>query len=161
MPETANLTFHLATDHAGLTHKNILKDWLLAKGFVVVDHGAETYDADDDFPDFISKAAAAVSVDPERARGFIFGGSGNGEAMLANRYQGVRAAVYYGQQKEIVTLSRTHNNANMLAIGARFVSESELLEVAKIWIETSPLPDLKYSRRNEKIEQLTRLNRNL
>lgn len=161
MSQAIPFTIHLATDHAGFEHKNSLKAWLLAAGYQVIDHGATTYDAADDFPDFIHLAAAAVAAAPETNRAFIFGGSGNGEAMLANRYPGVRAAVYYGGQPEIISLSRAHNDANILSVGARFVTEAELMEAAKVWLRTAPLMDQKYLRRNQKIEQYTKQLRGL
>lgn len=157
----AGFTIHLAADHAGLGHKEVLKSWLVTAGYQVIDHGASQHDPEDDFPDFIAPAAAAVSLAPETARAFIFGGSGNGEAIMANRYPGVRAVVYYGARPEIVTLSREHNDANILSIGARFVSEAELLEVAAAWLACERLSDPKYARRNQKIEHYTRLNRNV
>ncbi|MCA9358316.1 RpiB/LacA/LacB family sugar-phosphate isomerase, partial [Candidatus Kaiserbacteria bacterium] len=90
------MVIHLATDHAGLEHKDAVLAWLEQEGFEVVDHGAKDFVSDDDFPDFISKAAAAVSAAAESSRGIIFGGSGQGEAMMANRFPHVRAAVFYG-----------------------------------------------------------------
>lgn len=147
---------HLASDHAGFEYKEIVLEWLLDLGYVVVDHGAKIYEALDDFPDYISLAAAAVSVSPDESRGIIFGGSGQGEAMLANRYPNVRATVFYGGDREIVRLSREHNDANMLSIGARFVSISDLKSTIEIWLTTSVLSEEKYSRRNKKIENITR-----
>ena len=100
---------------------------------MVVDENA---DEDDDYPDFMHIVAKQVAGDPEAHRGIIFGGSGQGEAMVANRYKGVRAAVFYGGSDEIILLSRWHNNANVLSIGARFVSEEEAIKVVKLWLET-------------------------
>ena len=96
------MKIHLATDHAGLELKNSIKDYLISKGQDVTDHGAHEYDAQDDYPDYIFPCAKAVAADPE-SRGIILGGSGQGEAMAANRVRGVRAAVYYGSEKEIVS----------------------------------------------------------
>ena len=112
----------LASDHAGFEHKNIVRDWLLGEGYTVTDCGSFSLDMQDDFPDFINKAAQAVAAKPKINKGIIFGGSGQGEAILANRYMGVRATVFYGGPDEIITLSREHNDANILSIGARFVS---------------------------------------
>ena len=148
-------TIFLATDHAGLEHKNAIYTWLTAEGYEVEDCGAMTLDPSDDFPDFISKAARAVSVEPLTTKAIVFGGSGQGEAMLSNRYRNVRAAVYYGGNKEIVPLSRKHNDSNILSIGARFVSIDEAKEVIWTWLHTDPLPDPKYTRRIEKTKAIT------
>ena len=114
------MKIHLATDHAGLELKEKVKLYLLNLDYEVIDHGAYEYDALDDYPDFIFPCANAVSNDPE-SKGIILGGSGQGEAMAANRVKGVRAAVFYNGPDEIIKLSRQHNNANILSLGARFV----------------------------------------
>ncbi len=154
-------TIHLASDHAGFEYKEIISEWLKEEGLKIVDHGAKVYDVGDDFPDFISLAAAAVSASPETARGIVFGGSGQGEAMLANRYKQVRATVYYGGQLDIIALSRAHNDANVLSIGARFVPIEEVKEGIVLWLSSPVLTDEKYKRRNQKIEKLTRDARTL
>lgn len=148
-------TIYLASDHAGFEHKNALKEYLLTEGFEVIDCGAETYDPQDDYPDFIKKAAEEVSKRPEEVKAVIFGGSGQGEAMLANRFKRVRAAVYYGGDEEIVKLSREHNDANVLSIGARFVTKDRVITVVKSWLMTTMLPDTKYARRIEKVRSIT------
>jgi ribose 5-phosphate isomerase B len=89
-------------------------------------------------------------------KGIIFGGSGQGEAMLANRYPQVRAAVYYGGDEKIVALSREHNDANILSIGARFVDISHTKKVIWDWLHAEPLKQEKYQRRNHKIEVITK-----
>lgn len=147
---------YLATDHAGYPHKDVVKEWLLSEGYKVEDCGAFNFDAEDDFTDFISQAAKAVSLAPRERRGIIFGGSGQGEAILANRFPGVRAAVYYGGPEEIVTLSRKHNNSNVLSIGARFVDVDTTKARIWTWLHTEPLPDRKYHRRNSKIADITK-----
>lgn len=149
------LTIYLATDHAGFALKNEVSVWLTEQGYEVVDCGAQTLDPEDDFPDFVSRAAQAVSEVPESRRAIVFGGSGQGEAMLANRYAGVRAAVYYGGAPDILTLSREHNDANVLSVGARFVGASELLPLLSTWLTTAALNEEKYARRNQKIEDIT------
>ncbi len=154
-------TIHLATDHAGLELKDAVGAWLSEAGYKVFDHGAKTYVAEDDYPDYISQAAKAVSSAPEGERAIIFGGSGNGEAMMANRYPNVRAAVYYGGVPEIVALSREHNDANILSIGARFVTFLEVKDVISVWLNTAVAKDEKYVRRNKKIELYTKQIRNL
>lgn len=148
------LTLHIATDHAGFAHKNAVLKWLQDEGYHVVDHGAVEYNAADDFPEFIARAAAAVEVDPATSKAIIFGGSGQGEAMCANRFRHVRATVYYGGDEEIIRLSRLHNDANVLAIGARFVSLNETKRVVWLWLHTDALPAPHYQRRNEALTHL-------
>jgi ribose 5-phosphate isomerase B len=147
---------HLATDHAGFDRRNEVKVWLEQKGYTVIDHGTQHLDPLDDFPDFISLAAAAVSKDPQASCGIIFGGSGQGEAMVANRYPNVRATVFYGGDEEIIQLSRRHNDANVLSIGARFVDKETALKAVELWLQELPLADEKYQRRNKKIERITK-----
>ncbi len=147
-------TIHLASDHAGFEHKEGVREWLSSLGYDVVDHGAKVYDEGDDFPDFIKLASEAVNQNPEDSCGVIFGGSGQGEAMVANSYPKVRATVYYGGNKEIIRLSKEHNDANILSIGARFVSFDETKEVIWDWLNASVLDDDKYQRRNQKIQTI-------
>lgn len=149
-------TIHLATDHAGLAHKEAVEEWLTFEGFEVFDHGAHEFDALDDFTDMILPAAKAVSEDPQESMGIIFGGSGQGEAMIANRLEHVRATVYYGGNDEIITLSRRHNNANILSIGARFVDIDEAKAVIWTWLHTKFEGQEKYQRRNGEIDSLTK-----
>ena len=144
------MKIHLATDHAGLDLKNTIKYYLTEKGYDVKDHGSYEYDAEDDYPDFIFPCARSVAEDKE-SRGIILGGSGQGEAMAANRIKGCRAAVFYSGPKEIVTLSREHNNANILSIGARFMDESEIHRVIEIWIN-EPFEGGRHIRRIEKLD---------
>ena len=146
---------YLATDHAGFEHKEALKAFLLEEGYEVIDCGATAYDPLDDYPDYIKVAAEAVSSRPDEVKAIIFGGSGQGEAMLANRFKRVRATVYYGGDEEIVKLSREHNDANVLSIGARFVNKDKLLKVVPIWLQTEQLFDSKYARRIEKVKSIT------
>lgn len=144
------MKIHLATDHAGLDLKNSLKDYLIKKKYLVEDHGAHEYDALDDYPDFIFPCAKAVARDLE-SRGIILGGSGQGEAMAANRVKGVRAAVFYNGPDEIIKLSREHNNANILSLGARFMSESEIYRVIEIWLN-EPFEGGRHVQRIEKLD---------
>jgi ribose 5-phosphate isomerase B len=149
------MTIHFATDHAGFERKNeiiaFVRDDL---GYAVIDHGAETFDADDDYPDYIARAAVAVSQNPYEERAIIFGGSGQGEAMVANKYPHVRATVFYGGDSSLITLSREHNNANVLSIGARFVSVDAAKEAVRVWLATPFTGDERHVRRIEKIEAL-------
>jgi len=147
---------HLATDHAGFEMKESVKDWLLSEGFKVTDHGAEELDPLDDFNDFITKAAIAVSKKPTQTKGIIFGGSGQGEAMMANRFKKIRATVYYGGNEQIVVLSREHNNANVLSLGARFMTHSHAKKVIWNWIHGEASKEKKYVRRNRKLDSLSK-----
>jgi len=140
---------HLATDHAGLELKDKIKLHLIELGHEVIDHGAYEYDALDDYPDFIFPCAKAVAEDQE-SRGIILGGSGQGEAMAANRIKGIRAAVFYNGPEEIIKLSRQHNNANILSLGARFMTEEEIYRIIKIWFDE----DFKGGRHQRRIEKL-------
>tara|TARA_Y100000816_G_C26067368_1_gene561050 strand:+ start:187 stop:624 length:438 start_codon:yes stop_codon:yes gene_type:complete len=144
------LKIHLATDHAGLDLKNSIREYLINQGYDVKDHGAYEYDALDDYPDFIIPCAKAVSKDLN-SRGIIFGGSGQGEAMAANRIKGVRAAVFYNGPDEIIRLSRQHNNANILSIGARFMMESEIQSAIEIWLK-EPFEGGRHVKRIEKLD---------
>jgi len=150
------MTIHLATDHAGFEHKEAVREWLLGEGFTIIDHGAVHLDPLDDFPDFIKLAAKAVSENSQTDRAIIFGGSGQGEAMVANRFPKVRAAVFYGGNEDIPKLSRQHNDANVISIGARFVDIDTVKRVIWEWLHTVPLTDEKYHRRNRKIEAITK-----
>ena len=144
------MKIHLATDHAGLDLKNTIKEFLLGKGYDVTDHGAHEYDALDDYPDFIFPCARAVAADSS-SRGIILGGSGQGEAMAANRIKGVRAAVFYNGPEEIIKLSREHNNANILSLGARFMSEKEIYKIIELWLE-EPFEGGRHERRIAKLD---------
>lgn len=143
------MTIHLATDHAGFLHKETVKAYLELQGIDVVDHGAQTLEEDDDYPDYVALAAVAVAQDQE-SMGIVFGYSGEGEAMVANRINGVRAAVYYGGPSHILTLSREHNAANILSIGAHFISEEDALAAVKLWLETPFSNDERHVRRLNK-----------
>lgn len=146
------MKIHLATDHAGLELKEKVKLYLFDLDYEVIDHGAYKYDALDDYPDFIFPCANAVSNDPE-SKGIILGGSGQGEAMAANRVKGVRAAVFYNGPDEIIKLSRQHNNANILSLGARFMSTDEMYKVIEVWLSTK-FESGRHQRRIEKLDEI-------
>ena len=149
-------SIHLASDHAGFEYKEAIRTWLEDSIYSVVDYGPKESNPDDDFPDFISQAAKAVSDSPYDSVGIIFGGSGQGEAMLANRFPNIRAVVYYGGDREIIALAREHNDANILSFGARFVTLEEVKSGILTWLSTPALLDEKYQRRNQKIEAITK-----
>jgi ribose 5-phosphate isomerase B len=143
-----NKTIVLATDHAGFELKEHVKRFLSKKGYNIKDFGALEYDALDDYPDFILPAAKYISE--HKLIGIIFGGSGQGEAIAANRIKGIRAAVFYNGPDEIVELSRLHNNSNILSIGARFVSNQEVEKVIELWLST----DFEEGRHEKRINKL-------
>ena len=150
---------YLATDHRGYELKEKIKLWLKEWGFEFEDCGAFTLDPEDDYPDFISKAAQKVSEDPENNKAIVLGGSGQGEAIVANKFKGVRAVVFYTSAKtdhgeDLIKLSREHNNANILALGASFISEEEAKNVIKLWLETPFLTEGRHARRINKIKEL-------
>lgn len=141
----------IGSDHAGFELKKILVDYLHDLGHDVRDLGAKEQNPLDDFPDFVVPVAKEVSHDPQRLRGIVIGGSGQGEAIAANKVYGIRAAVYYGGNKDIVKLSREHNDANILSLGARFMNPEDAKQAIKIWLETPFSTDEKYKRRNQKL----------
>jgi len=136
----------IAADHAGFALKNALTEHIRTLGYKVEDMGAFTADPDDDYPDFMTPLAKRVA-DEIDARGIIIGGSGQGEAMCANKIPGIRAAVYYGENPEIISLSREHNNSNILSLGARFISEEEAKAAVKLFLDTSFSGDERHVRR--------------
>jgi ribose 5-phosphate isomerase B len=125
------MTIALASDHAGLRYKNIVKEILERGGHIVKDFGTDS-EKPIDYPLVIRPAAEAVGKGRYEA-GIIFGGSGNGEAMVANKVKGVRCAVCWNE--ESARLAREHNNANIISIGQRLVSEDKLLPIMTAWLE--------------------------
>ncbi len=146
----------IASDHAGFALKSMLITHLRTLGYKVEDVGAHAHNPEDDYPDFITLCARKVAEEnlhvADVARGIVIGGSGQGEAMCANRVLGIRATVFYGPMRvtgvldiegnpskdgyDVVRLPRRHNNANMLSIGARFVSGEEASKAIQIFLET-------------------------
>ncbi len=149
------MKIYFATDHAGFELKEKLvpfvRDML---GHEVIDCGAYTLVEGDDYPLFIKKAGEAVSQNPNEVRAIILGGSGQGEAMVANKYPHVRAVEYYGGDTEIIKLSREHNDANILSLGARFVTEEEAKEVVSLWLATPFSNDERHVRRIAEIDEI-------
>lgn len=141
----------IASDHAGYDLKEALKPLLVAKGFEVEDMGAFSKNMDDDYPDMVAPLVAKVAQN-KGFFGIILGGSGQGEAVVANRTRGVRAAVYYGGPLDIVTLSREHNDANILSLGARFLSVEEAVAAVTLWLDTAFSSDERHVRRITKID---------
>jgi ribose 5-phosphate isomerase B len=141
----------LASDHAGFALKEFLRNHLIHLGYNIEDCGAYEMDSTDDYPDFIIPAARKVASDPN-SRGLIMGGSGQGEAIAANRIEGVRAAVYYDGPIDIVRLSRSHNNANILSLGARFISNEKAVTVLEMWFN-EPFEGGRHQKRIDKLDE--------
>ncbi len=122
----------IASDHAGYRYKTILADFLKTRGHEVRDFGTDSEEAVD-YPDFIRPAAEAVARG-ECDRAIVLGGSGNGEAMAANRVRGIRCALCWNE--ESARLARAHNDANMISIGQRMMTEDEARAIVNIWLTT-------------------------
>lgn len=137
---------YIASDHAGYALKLALAPFLRAMGYEVDDLGPSDFNPEDDYPDYVTPCAKKVAGD-EGSFGIVMGKSGQGEAMAANRVPGVRAALYYGGNEELVRLAREHNNANVLSLGAGFLLEEEAKRAAKIFLNTAFSEDARHSRR--------------
>lgn len=142
---------YLASDHAGFALKNTLTQFLLAAGHEAVDLGPFELNPTDDYPDFITPLAQKVSQELG-SFGVAIGGSGEGEAMAANRVPGARATEFYGGEIDVVRVSREHNNANILSLGARFVSEDVAKEAVTLFLGTPFSGDERHARRIEKLD---------
>ncbi len=163
----------LGSDHAGFLLKEDLKVFLEELGHQVVDKGAFRYNAEDDYPDFIIPAVQEihdhiqkqgggyVPADDNSPRAIVLGASGQGEGMAANRFPGIRAVVFNGQYdpddgRELpheITLARTHNDSNVLSLGAAFLNEQEAREAVRYWLETPFSDEERHLRRLQKIEE--------
>lgn len=137
----------IGSDHAGFRYKEILKTALVARGHEVRDFGTDS-STPVDYPTFIRPVAEAVARG-EHERGIVLGGSGNGEAIVANRVSGVRCTV--GWNVESVRLGRAHNDSNVLSLGERFVAESDLMAMLDTWLHT-PFDGGRHQRRIEMID---------
>lgn len=151
---------YLASDHAGFKLKEALILYLRELGYGTEDCGAFEEDASDDYPDYILPCARHVARDPG-SFGILFGASGQGEAMAANRIPGVRAAVFYGSSSvsqidaegsalSIIESARAHNDANVLSLGARFISEEEAKRAVELFLATPFSGDSRHLRRIKK-----------
>lgn len=142
-----------ASDHAGFELKTVLMEYVKTLGFEVIDKGDFTPEPKDDYPDFVSLVAKEVSGDAT-SKGVVIGGSGQGEAIVCNRFPNVRAALWYGGDIEIVKLSREHNDANVLSLGARFVNEEGAKEALKTWLQTPFSGEERHAKRIKEIDNL-------
>ncbi len=147
----------VGTDHAGFELKQKLIVLLESLGHDVEDKGAFEYDAYDDYPDFVSEVAKEISKnsDSTQFRGIVLGGSGQGEAMVANRFKNVRAMEFYGPREgaNIIKDSRGHNDSNILSLGARMMTEEEAFKAVEEWLSTPFSGDERHVRRIGKIEK--------
>lgn len=169
------MRLYIGCDHRGYELKEKLKKYLTELGYTIEDMGAFIYDQSDDYPDFISKVAQKVSEDPENNKGIILGSSGQGEAMAANKFKGVRTAVFYGPSlklegfkawmlakiyndkfKQIIDLSREDNDSNILSLGASFLTESDAKLFVKEWLEAKFSGEARHVRRINKIKEIER-----
>lgn len=142
---------YLGTDHAGFELKEKVKVFLIEKGYAVEDCGAHTFDKLDDYPDFVAKAARGVAKDTD-AFGIVFGKSGAGECIVANKIDGVRS--FLGINKENVRLARQHNDANVLSLGSAFVTPQEANELVEVFLHTLFSDEERHKRRIGKIRKL-------
>jgi len=156
------MKIYIGSDHAGFEMKREIVAFLRAKKIPHEDVGPIYFDPEDDYPDYVGKVAEAVSKDPVEARGVVIGGSGQGEAMVANKFPHVRAVVFNGQYKpedgrfvpEEIMLTRQHNDSNILALGARFLSIKEAVRAIELWINTPFSGEERHIRRVEKINKI-------
>ena len=155
------MKIYIGSDHAGYKLKEMLKVYIQELGHEVDDKGDYSLNNDDDYPDFIKPVAKSVSEN-SGTLGIVIGASGQGEAMCANKVNGIRAAVYYGGKRcqrdingnkmDIVASSRQHNNANILSLGARFLSDRKAKKALKVFLETPFSNDERHIRRINKME---------
>lgn len=152
---------YFASDHGGFELKQKLIPFVVSLGYEVEDFGNTVLDPEDDYPDFVIPLAKKVSSESQ-SKGIILGGSGQGEAIVANRFKGVRAMVFNGQYEpkedrpippEIHT-SREHNDSNLLSIGARFLNEAEAKQAVKEWLQTPFSGEERHVRRIKKIDEI-------
>ncbi len=153
------MKIYLAADHAGFDLKERVKIYLQTMNYEIEDFGALDLKPEDDYPDFIFPAMKALSIDLKNGkdgRGIIFGGSGQGEAMIANRFPAIRAVVCDDSSDLTAKAKvwREHNNSNVLSFGARFIDEKYALDAVKIWLETNFLAEMRHLRRLTKISKL-------
>jgi len=151
------MKIHIATDHAGLEFKDKLVEHLAQQGYDVTDHGAHEYDPQDDYPGFVISAAEAVARDQQDgvdALGVVFGGSGNGEQIAANKVRGIRAALVWNE--DTARLARQHNDANVISVGMRQHDEAEAQRLIEIFLNEPYAADERHVRRLSQIADYER-----
>ena len=150
-----NLTIILASDHAGFALKQAVKSFLKEKKYTILDVGAHELVEGDDYPIFMSAAALKVASDMKgQTKAIIFGASGQGEAIVANRFPGVRAVVWYGGDQAVLKHTREDNDANILSIGAKYVGQDAACDAVEVWLETPFSGEERHSRRIEQIDNI-------
>ena len=163
------MKIYISSDHTGFSIKEKITAYLGETDHKVEDMGAFELDPTDDYPDYVRPVARSVASDLG-SFGFIFGGSGQGEAMCANRERGVRAAVFYGKVVaqgaidiegkksedpfEIIKLARIHNNANILAVSTRFLDEEDIKKAVQLFLDTDFQDEERHMRRIRKIDEI-------
>ncbi|OIV37714.1 ribose-5-phosphate isomerase [Mangrovactinospora gilvigrisea] len=135
---------YLGSDHAGYELKQHLVQWLTEHGHEPIDCGPDVYDGEDDYPPFVLRAAERTAADPA-ALGVVIGGSGNGEAIAANKVEGVRCALAWSN--ETARLGREHNNANVVSVGARMHELDEATAFVEVFLATPYSHEPRHSRR--------------
>lgn len=145
------MKIYLGTDHAGFEFKEQIKKYLIKKGYDVVDCGAHVFDADDDYPDFISIVGENVGKNKD-SYGIVLGKSGAGECMVANKYRGVRAFLAVNEKN--VKLARQHNNANIISLGSEIVTLQTAKKLIKLFLQTPFSGDQRHIRRINKIKEI-------
>lgn len=148
------MKIHIGTDHAGLDFKNTIRQHLTQQGHQVTDHGAYEFNPEDDYPAFCIATAEAVMADEadgNQSLGVVFGGSGNGEQIAANKVTGIRAALVWNE--DTAKLARQHNNANVISIGARQHTQEEALHLIDLFINEPFSGDERHVRRISQIKE--------
>jgi ribose 5-phosphate isomerase B len=148
------MNIYIASDHAGFELKEHLLKYLQSNGYQAFDKGPFEFNPGDDYPDFVGAAAHEVSLNPQSNLGIVIGMSGQGEAIVANKFKGIRAGVYYGGNEEIPKLMREHNNANILSLGAKFLTKKQAEDAVMIWLDTEFSNDERHTRRIKKIHDI-------
>jgi len=147
-----NRKIFIGADHAGYNLKEELKKYLSYLDFAVEDMGSYRFKAQDDYPDFMFRVAEAISKNPKEYRGIVIGGSGQGEAMATNKVKGIRTAVVYDQYS--AKMSREHNDANIMALGAKTMDFKKAKNLVKIWLQTPFSQEKRHQRRLRKIAKM-------
>lgn len=155
------MKIYIGTDHAGYVLKEKLVSSLKGQGYEVIDKGAFEFNEEDDYPDFVIPVAREVSKDPNGAKGIILGATGEGEAITANKFPHIKAVVYYGKSEcvvdyeaDIILRSRQHNNSNILSLGARYLTEEEMMSAVDLWLKTPFSGNERHIRRLAKIDEI-------